>query len=345
MALMFELSGEHPDMPAAEVLGALEAEGIGIASTIQGPGVLVVEGDDVGPGIAPVLAARLAMTKRISDFHFVCDMEEILNKGKGIALHGDTFCIRAKGVQGLVSGRDSKKVEKELGAVLSAGARVDLESPDQIVQVVLSDLAYVGSVFEEVDIGQFEARRPQKRPFFSPISLHPKLARASVNLARAPRGGTLLDPFCGTGGILMEAGLMGMRVVGGDLEEKMVQGSLTNLEHVGVKEHLLFHGDIGDLPEWLDGLDQRVSIDAVATDPPYGRATRVFGEKLADIYKRTFESMARVLERGRYLAITLPEDDMAGLIDVHQYGFVPAGHYPYRVHKSLTRNFRVFRRD
>jgi tRNA (guanine10-N2)-dimethyltransferase len=154
----------------------------------------------------------------------------------------------------------------------------------------------------------------------------------------------VLDPFCGTGGILMEAGLMGMRVVGGDLEEKMIDGTKSNLDFVGVEEPLLFNGDVGDLPVWLKG-SQDVIVDSVATDPPYGRATRTFGEKIGGIYERAFEAMAEILVKGRYMAMTLPEVDMPWLDEVEDLGFWPCGHYPYRVHKSLTRNFLVFRRE
>jgi len=341
MALMFELSGEHPELPAAEVMGALEVEGAVISSTLQGPGVLVVEGRGVGPELAPVLASRLALTRRIDLFQFACRPDEVVEKGKDIELSEGTFCVRAKGVHGLASGKHSKAIEEELGEVLAKRSRVDLEAPDQVVHVVLSDLAYVGSSIEEVNTSEFEDRKVKNRPFFSPISLHPKLARAMVNLARTPRQGTILDPFCGTGGILMEAGLMGMRVIGGDLEEKMITGTRDNLDHVGIKDPLLFHGDIGDLPEWLD---EDVKVDAVATDAPYGRSTRTFGEELGGIYMRAFEAMGKVLDKGRYMSVTLPVVDMRALDDVKDLGFEPQGHYPYRVHRSLTRNFLVFRR-
>jgi tRNA (guanine10-N2)-dimethyltransferase len=341
MALMFELSGEHPELPAAEVLGALEAEGAVVSGTRQGPGVLVVEGKGIGPELAPVLASRLALTRRIDRFEFSCRPDEVVDKGKDIQISAESFCVRAKGVHGLASGRHSKAIERGLGEVLAKGSRVDLEAPDHVVHVVLSDLAYVGSAMVEVDTAGFEDRKVQNRPFFSPISLHPKLARAMVNLARSPRGGTILDPFCGTGGILMEAGLMGMKVVGGDLEEKMIDGTRENLEHVAVRDPLLLHGDIGDLP---DRLGQDVTVDAVATDAPYGRSTRTFGEELDDIYMRTFEAMGKVLAKGRYMSVTLPVEDMKGFDEIRGMGFEPLGHYPYRVHRSLTRNFMVFRR-
>ena len=76
----------------------------------------------------------------------------------------------------------------------------------------------------EIDRTCFEERKVQHRPFFSPISLHPKLARVLVNISAIKRDETLLDPFCGTGGILIEAGLIGAKVIGSDIEEKMIEG-------------------------------------------------------------------------------------------------------------------------
>jgi tRNA (guanine10-N2)-dimethyltransferase len=344
MGLMFELSGEHPDMPTAEAIGALEAVGAKVTSIIQSPGVLVVEGDGVVPELAPELAKRLALTRKISRFQYFCELEEVAGKYRDIDISGDSFCIRAKAVHGLWSGAEVMAIQKELGARLSNDYKVDLEKPEQTVQVILSNLAYIGVVLEDIPGRPFEKRKVQNRPFFSPISLHPKLARAQVNIARAPRGGTVLDPFCGTGGILIEAGLMGMKVVGGDLEEKMVKGTDKNVRHFKAGEPLLFQGDVGDLPKWLEGLDEKVTIDAVATDPPYGRSTRTFGEDLKDLYERTFEAMAKVLAKGRYMSITFPEADMPKDWHIEAMGFSISGHYPYRVHKSLTRNFMVFRR-
>ncbi len=61
--------------------------------------------------------------------------------------------------------------------------------------------------------------------------LPPKLAQILINLAgELPERARLLDPFCGTGVLLQEAALMGYRVYGTDLSERMVQYSEKNLE-------------------------------------------------------------------------------------------------------------------
>lgn len=54
-------------------------------------------------------------------------------------------------------------------------------------------------------------------PFVGKIE--PRLARACINLAVGHKDfATVVDPFCGSGTILLEANLMGFNVVGGDLD-------------------------------------------------------------------------------------------------------------------------------
>lgn len=69
--------------------------------------------------------------------------------------------------------------------------------------------------------------------------LPPKLAQILINLCGPLKSGaTILDPFCGTGVVLQEALLMGYRVYGTDISERMVEYSKKNLEWL-----LCEHGD------------------------------------------------------------------------------------------------------
>jgi tRNA G10 N-methylase Trm11 len=96
----------------------------------------------------------------------------------------------------------------------------------------------------EQDIDAY-ARRDQKRPKRDAKvgMLPPKLAQILVNLAVGKveqddpscgpgesKGKTILDPFCGTGVILQEAGLMGYDVYGTDNEPRMIEYSKDNLD-------------------------------------------------------------------------------------------------------------------
>lgn len=64
--------------------------------------------------------------------------------------------------------------------------------------------------------------------------LPPKLAQTMINLARGAcqltRPTNLLDPFCGTGVILQEAGLMGLTTYGSDNNPLMIEYTQTNLD-------------------------------------------------------------------------------------------------------------------
>jgi tRNA (guanine10-N2)-dimethyltransferase len=115
------------------------------------------------------------------------------------------------------------------------------------------------------------ARRDQGRPKRDAFvgMLPPKLAQIMVNLAPAKPGGRVLDPFCGTGVILQEAGLMGHAVYGTDLSEKMIRYSHENLDWLQDAYHLSFGQtlEVGDAMEatWEQ------PIDAVACESYLGQ--------------------------------------------------------------------------
>ena len=93
----------------------------------------------------------------------------------------------------------------------------------------------------------------------------------------------MLDPFCGTGGILLEAGLIGIHIIGSDIEQKMIDGCQKNLEFYHLKNFQLFCADIGDISQYVS------SVDAIVTDFPYARATTTKGEQLTKLYNRAFD--------------------------------------------------------
>jgi tRNA G10 N-methylase Trm11 len=60
--------------------------------------------------------------------------------------------------------------------------------------------------------------------------LPPKLSQIMINFSEPEPDDTIVDPFCGSGGLLMEASLMGYKSAGSDLSEEMIQCSKTNSE-------------------------------------------------------------------------------------------------------------------
>lgn len=225
-------------------------------------------------------------------------------------------------------------VSRRVGAKLAKGRKVDLENPDHEIRVLISEGLHFFLSEVEIDRAQFESRKVGMRPFFSPISLHPRLARALINLTGVRRGERLLDPFCGTGGILIEASLMGIKVLGSDISEEMVRGCQENLEHFGADFMRLERVDVGNIADVFG------KVDAIATDPPYGRSTTTMRERVEHLYSRMMGSFANTLRPGGKLGLVLPRE-----CDLDAQPLRLEQHHVQRVHRSLTRNYCIFSRE
>jgi tRNA (guanine10-N2)-dimethyltransferase len=335
MALLVELSGEQPTMASAEAwsaassLGGLDAEVL----WLDGP-ALIIEAQGVS---AAALASRLGLAHRVSDQATSGPVEGAASLAASIDI-GDAPSFRVRVRASDVSSWDGrpKELEAEAGRLLQerTGARVDLTSPAAEVRLVLAGRAFAGLLGGSVDRPAMEGRAVRHRPFSHPISLHPKYARAMVNLARVPPGGRIADPFCGTGGILMEATLMGLKAWGGDIDPRMIKGSRRNLEVLGLEAELV-EADVGDMARAIEG-----GVDAVVTDPPYGRSTRTLGGGIAGVLDRLYESTAEVLSEAGRFVVCLPSRD---LLPTDGSPFEIESVHPMRVHKSLTRHVCVLR--
>ncbi|WP_297509777.1 TIGR01177 family methyltransferase [Thermococcus sp.] len=225
---------------------------------------------------------------------------------------------------------------RKLGAVIHArGFRVNLSRPDTVVRVYCGEKLYAGIRLRFFDPKEFEMRKAHRRPFFRPISLHPRVSRALVNLTKAKK--ELLDPMMGAGGILIEAGLIGLKVYGVDIKPEMVKGAEKNLRHYGIRDYVLKLGDATRLEEFFPGK----RFEAVATDPPYGTSATLAGRKRNDLYRAVLRSIYSVLQPGGRLAIAFPAD-FRGEEEAGKLGFRLVGKYYQRVHKSLERYFYVF---
>ncbi|HKM13647.1 MAG TPA: THUMP domain-containing protein [Candidatus Methanomethylophilaceae archaeon] len=324
----FELSGEAGDMPHAEAMNCAYAEsGKECSVFASGPGYIIME---LPPDSIPFISHRLALTRSIGRYLGSFEPGKLSEMAHSNLPDG-TFAIRAKRFRGMMADVDSQKIVRDVGNIFSKNNSVDLKEPDIIIRMFMSDRVHLFIEEHKIESDLFEKRKVGERPFFSPISLHPKYARALINLTGAKRGSTVLDPFCGTGGIAIEAAEMGMKPIVSDFDPHMVAGTRENMEFYGMILHDSDVLDIGDIAEhWSD-------IDIVATDPPYGRSTRTGGEKIDHIYARSLESIADVLKPGGCAGIVLPYEITSDRLSIQQILL-------QRVHSSLTRHYHLFRK-
>jgi tRNA (guanine10-N2)-dimethyltransferase len=324
--IFIELSGEHPTLPRAEALAALAAERVEIRSASFDPHVLRL--DATGPVERAVY--RLGLAHTVCEEEASGDFDAIRSFARESDLHGRTFRVRARGLGVDV---DASAVEGQLGADFGRTGLVDLGQPSIDYRLLVAGEFLLGRIIHRVDRSRLEATKVARRPFSLPISLHPKFARALVNLARVPMAGSVLDPFCGTGGILLEAASLGLRPIGLDRERRMVLGCRASLH--GVANGALGMADAGHLPL------RPGSVHGVATDPPYGRAASTRGEPIANLYERTFHAFRDLLPSGAHAAVVLPDEAMIDLASEHLERIEV---HALRVHRSLVRHFCVFLR-
>jgi tRNA (guanine10-N2)-dimethyltransferase len=328
MKYFFELSGEHPTMPAAEAYACIKAESEpdACAEFTSGPGYAVAEFDEK---IFRNVADRIALTQRTG--RYLGSFDARGTEFEKITIPEGTFAVRARRYGGMMRDVDTQDLVRKMGTILSKKNDVSLDSPDIDVRIFISDAVHVFISDAVTDRTILERRKVSERPFFSPISLHPKFARASVNLTMVKKGGIVLDPFCGTGGIAIEAAAMGMNVIVSDLDERMVIGCMENMEHYDLK---LFDSDVMDIGDIGKRFD---TVDAVVTDPPYGRSTHTAGEDAKHIHERSIVSIKECLKDGGRASVVLPYElntDVMVKEDVHVQ----------KVHGSLTRHYHVLRK-
>ena len=301
---MFELSKEQKTLPCAEVLTTLKAENISYAIIDSNEDVVVVEIDS-NDSVIKRFAERLAFTFVIDELLFLCPatLDDIVRYAKKHPLMKDgSIAIRCRNRSSLIQ---SQELIDRIGDIYTKNRSVNLTHPEIELRVVVTkDIAYIGIKKTTLDTSHFQKRRGHFRPFLLPITLHPKIARALVNLSAVKKQEILLDPFCGTGGILLEAGLLGIHIIGSDIDKKVIDGCKKNLEFYHLKNFTLFCADIDDISKHV------CSVDAIVTDFPYARATTTKGEQLKTLYNRAFFNISKILKKNGRAVIGLSNEDI-----------------------------------
>jgi putative N6-adenine-specific DNA methylase/tRNA (guanine6-N2)-methyltransferase len=162
----------------------------------------------------------------------------------------------------------SPQVERGIGAVLQRryGAAVDLEGFQTEVRIDI----FGTDVFIGLQLTPESMDKRYDKQFHQRVATRSVIAYGLLNLAGAlAKPGTVLDPFCGSGTILLEAAAMLPEVplIGCDISEEAVKGTRRNLEAAGAgKRSRLFQGDARELSRHLP----ESSADYLITDPPLG---------------------------------------------------------------------------
>lgn len=210
--------------------------------------------------------------------------------------------LQAEGVRFRVTSRrtgehpfTSEDVQREAGAGIRKRTRRAVSMKDHDVNVRVDVRAQRCLVGLQLTRESLSARH--LRPFLPPVALRANVAWALLRLARPEKHSPprrLLDPFCGGGTLLLEAGAVwpGVALAASDISPRCVDGTRANLAANAL------HGDVrvGDASE-LATVWEGERFDTVVSNTPFGKR---IGAGMS--FERLFHELLRGLAE-----ITTPE--------------------------------------
>ena len=277
-----------------------------------------------------------------------------------------SFAVRARKLGTGVCDLSRREIESAVGAKISSGKRpVDLDNPENEVVVILAGPGDSSGHWDDAQQNQlilwgirdgtfpgtYVGTSPTDRPFFKPVTMDPRLARLMVSLSFS-RGtpSAVVDPFCGTGGIAIEASMLGLEALASDLDSRMVEGTLANLDWAEGNGSYRVERCSADSIHEVWG---RIEGCSFVFDPPYGRNAWTSDDGL-DVFLGALSSARQMCSDGT-LCTMLPSnpDALGGPVSdnlqvmgldwvgmkskIAESGWDVHSAIPVRVHKSLSR--------
>lgn len=122
--------------------------------------------------------------------------------------------------------------------------------------------------------GQINTYSLKKRSYLGPTSMDTELSFVMTNLAHVRPNSVVLDPFAGTGSILLSCALRGAFCMGTDIDLRVLRGKggdqnvLANFAQYGLSRPELIRSDNALYDRHCR--TEHPLYDAIVTDPPYG---------------------------------------------------------------------------
>lgn len=288
---------------------------------------------------------RLAYTKKILKVLFICNTKELK---KGLLrfdfkkYYKKNFGLRVYEIKEIKENciHKEKLIEKNSEKQLKISERVDLEkeyskyiwknleshlipkvnlnNPKTPLEIILKNEWAIVCIKLWDNNSEFEKRKAHLRKEKHPTAMHPKMARAIINILNPQK--EILDPFCGAGGILLEAALMKIKATGYDVDKIQIRRAKINLKKFKSVKVL------------LKDSTKLKNIKNIVTDLPYGKSSKKT-EEINILYSKFIENI-----KGRAVIVfpnfsdyeNILKNNLSKKLEVKKI-------IDYYVHKSLTR--------
>lgn len=211
-----------------------------------------------------------------------------------------------------IKGRQLSSVAVEKNRLLDQGFELILIAcPDKII------IGKTAMVQNYTDFTFRDIQRPKKDKKSGILPV--KLARMMINLLPF-KPESLLDPFCGSGTILLESALLGIKkLIGTDIEDRAVSDSGVNLDWL-FREYRLNQNEYQIMLKKADSrtIDKsfgKNTIDAIVTEPYLGpplnsapslNQAEQYIRNLSPLYKESLNAFFNLLKNNGRIVIILP---------------------------------------
>jgi tRNA (guanine10-N2)-dimethyltransferase len=270
MKVFFQLYKRYADIASAEALEVAKGRKIGL----YGNEILVADAKSAD-------FHRLGLSHSAYEFLFACNRSQLGRKISGFNWqkhYRKNFKVTCHHVDSCIERAIAKQVAEKI-----KNSKAEMKKPVSWFNFFFIDGKVIAGKLLWQNTEDFESRKVHRWPAPHPTGTHPQLARAMVNLTGITKG-ELVDPFCGAGGTLIEAGLMGLTPVGYDIEPELLSKAVKNLEGYGIKRYKLQKKNALTISK----------AKYLVADLPYGRNTPRKG--LEQLYAKFLAKLKQVLK-------------------------------------------------
>jgi len=334
MKWCFLLSGENPKLALGELKAVLKTFSAG--SQLRTNSRIAISDMDLGESEIKKIQKRLALTRLSGEMLFegrVSKMREKTLNFRWERIYKESFSVRIQELGSIETGISEREVGGLIFEALRASGvnpKVDLQNARTRIEFIISKGRFFCIRIVAEQENDFEERRQGRLPSNYPVGMHPKLSRCMVNLSGAREGSTIYDPFCGTGGILIEAALAGMKAEGSDIDENMLKLCRKNLKYLGINAKTFR----------MDASKIRKKYDYIVSDLPYGKSSRLSEDKHT-LYSKFLKKLYRILKERAVLCINKSD---YGLIRRNLNRIRIVCFFDHYIHRSLTKRIIVLER-
>lgn len=250
--------GNTPDLSKAELEAVLKSKNFKFTQIIFEGKVLCIDSEELIP---EEIFNLLGGTVKVGEVADNVDFSEFVGKKISFGVSILTAKANWKDVIDL-----DKKIKKEIGGrfVLPPKGETELSSVVVKKQMLVEYLLFQDLIAKTIWVQDFEdwGKRDYGKPQVEAHvgMLPPKVARMMINLSQSTN---ILDPFCGTGTILMEALTIGLSAIGSDKDFRQIERARKNLEWLGKSAKLLVC-DATKICQQISG------VDAIVTEADLG---------------------------------------------------------------------------